>query len=239
MTSQPSIILVRPQLGENIGAAARAMLNFGLTDMRLVAPRDGWPNPKATAMASGATRVLDGARVADDIAGAAEGCDYLFATTARPRDLEKPVHDPEGAMRAAREMIAQGRRVGILFGGERAGLANEDVARAQAIVTVPVNPEFASLNLAQCVLLMSYEWRRGAVEPLEAEAPDVAPVEDIERFARHWEQRLEDSGFFHPPEKAGHMKLTFRNFWSRMPLTRNDVQLMHGALRQLVRRRDG
>ena len=239
MTSQPSIILVRPQLGENIGAAARAMLNFGLRDMRLVAPRDGWPNPKATAMASGATPVLDGARVADDIAGAAEGCDYLFATTARPRDLEKPVYDPEGAMRTAREMIADGRRVGILFGGERAGLANEDVARAQAIVTVPVNPDFASLNLAQCVLLMSYEWRRGAVEPRATEAPDVAPVEDVERFAQHWEQRVEDSGFFFPPEKAGHMKLTFRNFWSRMPMTRNAVQLMHVALRQLVRRRDG
>ena len=237
MTLQPSMILVRPQMGENIGAAARAMLNFGLTDMRLVAPRDGLPNPKATAMASGATGVLDSARVADDIAGAAEGCDYLFATTARPRDLTKPVHDPESAMHAAREMIGAGRRVGILFGGERAGLANEDVARAQAIVTVPVNPDFASLNLAQCVLLMAYEWRRGVVEPRTADAPDMAPVEDVERFARHWEERLDESGFFFPPEKAAHMKLTFRNFWSRMPMGRQDVQLLHGALRQLVRPR--
>lgn len=233
------MILVRPQMGENIGAAARAMLNFGLEDMALVAPRDGWPNPQAVAMASGAGGVLDRARLAGSVAEAAGDCDYLFATTARPREMVKPVHDPESAMAEARRLIGQGRRVGVLFGPERAGLENDDVARANAVVTVPVNPDFPSLNLAQCVLLMGYEWRRGAVERTRPEAPDIAPAGEVDRLATHWEERLEAAGFFFPPEKAPHMKRSFRNFWSRMPVTRADVQLLHGALRQLVRGRGG
>ncbi len=239
MSDTPTMILVRPQMGENIGAAARAMMNFGLTDMALVAPRDGWPNPKAAAMASGATPVLERARLGANVAEAAAGCDFVFATTARPRDMVKPVYDPEGAMEAARRMIGQGRRVGILFGPERAGLDNDDVARANAVVTVPVNPDFPSLNLAQCVLLMGYEWRRGGVDRTLPAAPDVAPAEEVERLSAHWEERLEASGFFFPPEKAPHMRRSIRNFWSRMPLTRADVQVLHGALRQLVRGRGG
>lgn len=233
------MILVRPQMGENIGAAARAMANFGLRDMALVSPRDGWPNPRATAMASGATPVLDRARVSDTVAAAAAACDFVFATTARPRDMVKPVYDPEAAMAEARAMIGQGRRVGILFGPERAGLENDDVAQANAVVTVPVSPDFPSLNLAQCVLLMGYEWRRGAVDRTLPPAPQVAPSGEVDRLATHWEERLEASGFFFPPEKAPHMKRSFRNFWSRMPMTRADVQLLHGALRQLVRGRGG
>lgn len=236
MFHDPAIILVRPQMGENIGAAARAMLNFGLTDMRLVAPRDGWPNPRAEAMAAGAGEVLARARIGADLADAAGDCDTLFATTARSRGLTKPVHDPEGAMAEARRLVGQGGRVGILFGAERAGLENDDVARASAVVTVPVNPSFPSLNLAQCVLLMAYEWRRGEVDRTVADAPETAPLADIDRFADHWEQRLEEAGFFFPPEKATHMRRVFRNFWSRMPMSRTDVQLLHGALRQLVRR---
>ncbi len=239
MTESPAIILVRPQMGENIGAAARAMLNFGLTDMRLVAPRDGWPNPRAEAMASGASRVLGGVRVGADLADAAGDRDVLFATTARSRDLTKPVFDPEAAMAEARRLIGQGRRVGILFGPERAGLENHDVAKAGALVTVPVNPDFPSLNLAQCVLLLGYEWRRGEVDRTLPAAPQTAPLSEIDRFAAHWEERLDAAGFFFPAEKAPHMRRTFRNLWSRMPLASADVQLLHGALRQLVRRRDG
>jgi len=192
-------------------------------------------------MASGATRVLEGARLAQSVPEAGEGVDYLFATTARGRDLDKPVFDPEGAMTEARRMIGAGRRVGILFGPERTGLENDDVARAQAVVTVPVNPEFPSLNLAQCVLLMGYEWSRGLADaaPPPETAPDHATVIEVERLADHWEERLETSGFFFPPEKAPHMKRQFRNFWSRMPVSRSDVQLLHGALRQLVRRPGG
>ena len=239
MPQTPRMILVRPQMGENIGAAARAMLNFGLTDMALVSPRDGWPNARATAMASGATSVLDGATVADSIADAARDVDYLFATTARTRDMVKPVFDPEGAMAQARTMIGQGRRVGILFGPERAGLENDDVARANAVVTVPVNPDFPSLNLAQCVVLLGYEWRRGTVDAAPSDAPDLADIAAVDRWSDHWNDRLDDAGFFHPPEKAAHMKRSFRNLWSRMPLTGLDVQLLHGALRQLVRPKDG
>ncbi|CAM4285440.1 RNA methyltransferase [Palleronia rufa] len=239
MSDTPAIILIRPQMGENIGAAARAMLNFGLTDLRLVAPRDGWPNPRAAAMASGAKPVLEGARVAGTLAEAADTCDFVFATTARRRDMPKPVFEPEAAMQAAREMIGQGRRVGILFGPERAGLENDDVARANAVVTVPVNPLFPSLNLAQCVLLLGYEWRRGAVEHAQAPSTDMATAADVDRFATHWEDRLDEAGYFFPPEKAAHMRRSFRNLWSRMPLSGPDVQLLHGALRQLVRRRPG
>ena len=152
----PTFILVRPQMGENIGAAARAMLNFGLTRMRIVDPRDGWPNPKAAAMASGAGRVLDNAGLFPDVAASVRDCDFVFATTARSRELVKPVVTPERAMEMTRAMSAEGKRVGILFGPERAGLENEDVAHANAIVTVPVNPDFPSLNLGQCALLMGY-----------------------------------------------------------------------------------
>ncbi len=237
----PVIVLVRPQMGENIGATARAMLNFGLEHMRLVAPRDGWPNPAAVAMASGAGRVLDNAQLADDLAGAVADCDYVFATTARVRGLTKPVLSPEQAMGQARAMQAEGKRVAIMFGPERAGLENEDVAVANAIVTMPVNPDFASLNLGQSVLLMAYEWRRQAgdvrAEFMEMAKTERAQLIEVEKLAEHYEARLEDAGFFYPPEKAPGMKITLRNMWSRMPLTRADVQILHGMLRQLLRKK--
>ena len=166
---QPAFVLVRPQMGENIGAAARAMWNFGLDRMRLVAPRDGWPNPSSVAMASGAGRLLDDAVLSNEVADAVGDCDLVFATTARQRGMTKPVYSPEEAMREAAERIAAGGRVAVMFGPERAGLENADVAQANAIISVPVNPEFPSLNLAQCVLLCGYEWRRasGAVGSAE------------------------------------------------------------------------
>ncbi|PRX32761.1 tRNA/rRNA methyltransferase [Meinhardsimonia xiamenensis] len=235
----PAFVLVRPQMGENIGAAARAMLNFGLERMRLVAPRDGWPNPRAVAMASGAGRVLDAAGLFDTTAEAVADCTHVYATTARPRGLVKRVLTPEAAMAEARELTAEGARVGVLFGPERSGLENDDIARATAIITVPVNPAFPSLNLAQSVLLMAYEWGRQTIPPpAGAPAADLATREEVERLADHWEARLEEAGFFFPPEKAAGMKLNLRNLWARMPLTRGDVQIFHGALRQLVRRRD-
>lgn len=172
-TPQPSFVLVRPQMGENIGAAARAMLNFGLDRMKLVAPRDGWPNQKAVAMASGAGRILDDAVLVDRTVDAVADCSYVFATTARQRDMTKPVMTPERAMEVTREKITAGEKVAVLFGPERAGLENDDIALANAIISVPVNPEFASLNLAQCVLLTGYEWRRQSVE-IAAEATEMA-----------------------------------------------------------------
>ena len=237
--SAPSFVLVRPQMGENIGAAARAMLNFGLDHMRIVAPRDGWPNPAAVAMASGAGRVLDHARVSPDLPDALGDCNFVFATTARDRDLSKPVYTPEAAMKLAAEKIAAGERVAVLFGPERAGLENDDISRANAIVSVPVNPEFASLNLAQCVLLMGYEWMRqqGDHTPVvhEMAGTDWADNSEIEHLAKHYEERMEDAGFFYPEHKAISMKTNLRNMWSRLPLTRADVQILHGTLRQMVR----
>lgn len=241
---QPAFVLVRPQMGENIGAAARAMLNFGLSRMRLVDPRDGWPNPRAVAMASGAAgRVLDHAGVFATTAEAVADCAYVFATTARGRDLTKPIFTPEAAMERTREMLAEGNRVAVLFGPERTGLENDDIARANAIISVPVNPEFPSLNLAQAVLLTAYEWRRQSVpavpEELSLAGTEVASQVEIEKLGDHFEERLDEAGFFFPPVKGESMKLNLRNLWSRMPLTRADVQTFHGILRQIVRHRDG
>ncbi len=236
---QPAFVLVRPQMGENIGAAARAMWNFGLDRMRLVSPRDGWPNPSSVAMASGAGRLLDDAVLSEDVAGAVGDCDLVFATTARQRGMTKPVYSPEEAMRAAAERIAQGGRVAVMFGPERAGLENAVVAQANAIISVPVNPEFPSLNLAQCVLLCGYEWRRASAG-IEARRDEMAGAAwasgiEVEKLAEHYEQRLEEAGFFFPDHKAPAMKLTLRNLWSRMPLTSEDVRTLHGILRQMVR----
>ncbi|WP_415183914.1 RNA methyltransferase [Phaeovulum sp.] len=239
----PVFILVRPQMGENIGSAARAMLNFGLNRMRLVAPRDGWPNSRAVATASGAAgQVLDRAGVFDTLPEAIGDCDFVFATTARGRELVKPIYTPEGAMQAARDMAAQGRRVGVMFGPERAGLENEDISRANAIISIPVNPDFASLNLGQAVLLTGYEWRRGAAA-LPPMVPglaggDMATKVEVERLGDHYEERLAEAGFFFPETKAPSMKLNLRNMWGRMALTRADVQMLHGMLRQILRYRD-
>lgn len=234
--TQPLMILVRPQMGENIGAAARAMLNFGLDGMRITAPRDGWPNPKAVAMASGAGRLLDRAGLFPDVAAAVADCHYVFATTARPRELTKPVVTPEEAMAQTRALIAAGKRVAILFGPERTGLENDEVALANAIVTVPVNPDFPSLNLAQCVLLTAYEWRRQTDGAIPVPDIDLASAIERQHLGDHYEETLDQAGFFFPESKAANMKRNLRSMWARLPLTRADVQVLHGMLRQVVRR---
>ncbi|MFV0360425.1 RNA methyltransferase [Tropicimonas sp.] len=234
---EPVFILVRPQMGENIGGAARAMLNFGLDRMRLVEPRDEWPNPRAVALASGAGRILDNAGLFETVADAIGDCTHVLATTARVRGLTKPVLTPEQAMAEARAATDAGGRVGILFGPERAGLENEDVARASAIVTVPVNPGFFSLNLAQCVLLMAYEWQRHGMAPAAPAELDRATATEIEKLGDHFEERLGTAGFFFPEARAPGMKLAIRNMLSRLALTRADVQIFHGMLRQLTRQK--
>ena len=242
MELTPAMILVRLQMGENIGAAARAMLNFGLEHMRLVAPRDGWPNPAAKAMAAGAGRVLDAALPVDDVAEAQKDLNFPFAPTARSRDLSKAVYSPEAAMQLAAEKIASGQRVGVLFGPERAGLENDDIAQANAIITVPVNPDYPSLNLAQCVLLVGYEWRRATqnVTAFEDVMPDTEPAElaDVTHLAQHYEDALDAAGFFFPDHKAEAMKIRLRNMWSRYPMTTQDVRMLHGLMRQMVRWKD-
>ena len=245
---QPVFVLVRPQMGENIGAAARGMWNFGLERMRVISPRDGWPNERAVALASGAGRLLDHAGLYEDVAGAIADCTYVFATTARPRGMTMPIVTPEHAMVQARAILAQGGRVAVLFGPERAGLENDDIARANAVISVPVNPDFPSLNLAQCVLLCAYEFRRAGddtpPEVMEMAGTDFAHGAEIAALGDHLEARLDEAGFFFPPGKAASMKRNLRQIWSRLPLTRSDVQTLHGIFRQIVRwaeqkRKDG
>ncbi len=241
--SQPVVVLVRPQLGENIGAACRAMLNFGIERLRVVAPRDGWPNPDAVAMASGAGRVLDGACVFDDIEAALADLNYVFATTARRRDLTKEVLDIRAAMTRAVGLAREGQRVGLLFGPERSGLVNAEIARANAVVTVPVNPEFPSLNLAQAVLLLAYEWRSEAVKTATGSACSPEDPRATQGEVRILVDRIEESlaerGFFRPETKADGMKLNLRNLFSRLQFTDRDVRLLHGVVRSLSGRAPG
>jgi len=189
-------------------------------------------------MASGAGRVLDHAGIFADVRGAIGDCDYVFATTARGRELTKPLVTPERAMEQARALTAAGKRVGVLFGPERAGLENEDVVLANAIITVPVNPDFASLNLGQCVLLTAYEWRRQtatvAPEVMELARTEFASRIEVEKLGDHFEEKLAAAGFFYPPAKVPGMKMSLRNMWARLNLTRAEVQTFHGMLRQIA-----
>lgn len=228
-----SFVLVEPQMGENIGAAARAMWNFGLDRMRIVNPRDGWPNPAAVAMSSGAGRLLDEAQIFSTTAEAVADANLIFATTARPREMTKRVLTPEDAMAEARGALVTGQKVAVLFGPERAGLANEDVILADAIISVPVNPGFASLNLAQCVLLVSYEWRRQGA-PVPPEAPERAVAGDVTRLFEHLVGELDHVGFFFPEHKRDAMLASLENLFRRMPLTDQDNRTLWGVIRALA-----
>jgi len=180
-------------------------------------------------MASGAGRLLDEAQLFESTAEAIGDCTYVYATTARPRELTKPVLSPEYAMADAARRIAEGQQVAVMFGPERAGMENDDISRANAIISVPVNPQFASLNLAQCVLLLGYEWRRATEDVVDQTVSmegDWAEQIEIEKLAEHYEERLDDAGFFFPEHKASSMKVNLRNLWSRMPLTRADVHFV-------------
>jgi len=229
----PVIVLVRPQLGQNIGKAARAMLNFGLTDMRLVAPRDGWPNPDAGPAASGADIVLERARVLDTVQAAVADCSTVYASTVRRRDLVMPVVVPEDMASA---IAASSQRSAILFGPERSGLETEEVAIASAIVTVPINPEFASLNLAQAVILLAYEWSKSAslaVPPVKAVEPP-APHGELEGLIRQLDSELEEKGYFHPPSRTQATKNTIRTIFTKTGWSSREVKAVRGIIRALV-----
>ena len=234
--SSPIIILVRPQLGQNIGKAARAMLNFGLTELRLVAPRDGWPNPDAGPAASGADSVLDQASVYAITAEAIADCSLVYASTVRRRDLVMPVVGPE---EMAREIHATPGRTAILFGPERSGLETEDVALASRMVTVPINPEFGSLNLAQAVILLAYEWSRGAglVKPTTREVEAPASMGELEGLIGQLEGELEGAGYFFPPERVAATKTTLRTILTKPLWSSREVQALRGVIRALADRR--
>ena len=235
--AQPVFILVRPQLGENIGAAARAMLNFSLDRMRIVDPRDGWPNASAVKMASGAGRVLDKAELYPDVGRAVADCNHVFATTARNRDLNLPLRSPSEAALDGRQRIEAGQKVAFLFGPERAGLSNDDLAYAQAIISVPTNPEFASLNLAQCVLLTAYEWLRARSDQSGSESQlsrmPPANSKSKEVLAQHYVRDLEEAGFFWPESKADGMRRNLLGLLLRLDLTEPEVRTLHGVRKAL------
>jgi|RhiMetdeSRZDD1v2_1073273.scaffolds.fasta_scaffold00327_21 tRNA/rRNA methyltransferase len=239
----PVVILVEPQLGENVGTAARAMANFGLSQLRLVKPREPWPNARARAAASGADRVLDNARLFDAVEAAIADCTLVFATTARAHDQAKPVVSAEGAARQMAPHIAAGETVGILFGRERWGLQNEEVGLADRIITLPVNPAFASLNLAQAVLVIAYEWFKlasgGALPFAMPQKSDPAVKEQLLAFFATIERELEKVEFFRPPEKRATMQINLRNIFHRMQPTRQDLQTLHGVLTAIAEGRKG
>lgn len=234
----PVFVLVAPQMGENIGAAARAMFNFGCADLRLVRPRDGWPNPAAAAMASGADYVIDRAEVFEDLEAALADCRYVLATTARPREMLLPVFAPEAAASAIRTRIDRGEHVAVLFGGERAGLGNEDIARADAIVSIPVNPAFASLNLAQSVLVLAYEWAKADGRAGFASELDVAPPgprADLEGLLAHLIAALEAAEYFFPEHRRPTMERNLRVALTRAGFTESELRSLRGVVKALER----
>jgi tRNA/rRNA methyltransferase len=232
----PVIVLVRPQLGENIGKAARAMLNFGLTELRLVAPRDGWPNPDAGPSAAGADIVLEKARIFDTLADAIADCPHVYATTVRKRGVTKPVVTPD---EAAREIHAQTGRSALVFGPERSGLETEDVAVARKIVTVPINPVFGSLNLAQAVILCAYEWSKQATleQPTLTDLGVPAPQEELDGMIAQLEKMLEPAGYFYPPDRATATRLTLRNLLTKPGWNHLEVRTLRGVLSTLAKPR--
>ncbi len=239
----PTIVLVEPQLGENIGTTARAMANFGLSELRLVNPRDAWPNPRARAAASGADRILEETKLYASLEAAIGDCTLVLATTARAHDQAKPVISPEQAAALAAACLGAGEKVGILFGSERTGLENDEVGLADRIVTFPVNPAFASLNLAQAVLVIAYEWFKlvtSATLPFtmrEKSAP--APKEQLMAFFADLERELERVEFFRPAEKRGTMQINLRNIFLRMGATQQDIQTLHGVIMAIAQGRKG
>jgi tRNA/rRNA methyltransferase len=238
--NKPVIVLVRPQLGQNIGKAARAMLNFGLTELRLVEPRDGWPNPDAGPAASGADVVLERAKVFDTVADAIAECSAVYASTVRRRDLVMPAIGPEGM---AKRIAASPERSAILFGPERSGLETEEVALANAIVTVPINPDFASLNLAQAVILLAYEWSRrvGLAQPPLKQLEAPAAHGELEGLIGQLDEELVAKGYFHPPSRTQATRNTIRTIFTKTGWSSREVKAVRGIIRALVdppRRRD-
>jgi tRNA/rRNA methyltransferase len=237
----PVVILCRTQMGENIGTAARAMLNFGLTELRLVAPSCGWPNAKAVVAASGAVEVLNRVELFPDLAAATADLHHALATTARPRELAKPVHDAEQAGAVAASLLRDGRRVGVVFGPERTGLTNDELLLADALVSFPVNPAFASLNLAQAVLLFGYAWFRGA-GPATAEATAGAPARDevpatkaeLAGLLDHLVRELDAVDFFRAEERRASLIRAIAVMLERRRWTTAEVHLMRGMVKDLT-----
>ncbi len=238
--ASPAIILCEPQLGENIGTTARAMANFGLWDLRLVKPRDGWPNEKAVAAASRADHVIDRVRVFETVEAAIADLSLVLATTARRRDLQKEVVGPDVAAARLAAHIAGGAGAGLLFGREKWGLLNEEVAMADAIVTLPVEAAFASLNIAQAVLVLAYEWRREteAALPFGSGLSEVASKDELLQLFAHIEEALDRAGFFTAPDKRPHVINNLRTMLTRGQFSAQEIRTLHGIISAIDRKHE-
>lgn len=236
----PCVILSQPQLAENIGAVARVMANFGLEDLRLVTPRDGWPQERAWACASGADWPLDNAKVFDTLPAACADLQRLYATTARPREVQLPVITPREAAAQLREAVGEGLATGLLFGGERAGLETQDIALCQAIITIPIDPRFRSLNLAQAVAINAYEWRTASADRPPPAFREGAPPADqamLMGLYGQLEGELDAAGFFHPEEKRPSMVRNLRAIFARALLNDQEVRTLRGVITALSKGR--
>jgi tRNA/rRNA methyltransferase len=241
-TNGPIVVLVEPQLGENIGAAARAMGNFGLQRLRLVKPRQGWPNPKASVMAAGADAILQAAQLFETLEEAIADCTFVLAATARAHDQAKPVIGADAAARTIASRMQGGDNVAVVFGRERNGLESHEVGLADVVITLPVNPAFASLNLAQAVVIIGYEWFKLAGTGLPFSMPEkskLAPKQQLAAFFASLERELEKVEFFRPPEKRDTMTINLRNIFTRMQPTQQDIQTLHGVIVAIAEGRKG
>ncbi len=239
-TRSPIIVLIRPQLGENIGAVARAMLNFKCSELRIVSPRDGWPNKQANSVSSGAGRILDMAKIYNSTESACSDLHYLFATTVRKRGLTKEIFSPCEAMVKADKMITEKTRVGILFGPERSGLENDEIAQSRSIISVPVSQEFSSINLAQCVVIILYEWFKLMPREEKLVSPRIktklATLGEIEYLKVALNERLENKNYFWPEDKRNSLQQNITNLLGRIPLTKADVKTLHGIFTTLAKK---
>ncbi len=236
MNPPPIIVLVRPQLGENIGKAARAMLNFGLTELRLVAPRDGWPNSSAGPAAAGADIVLANAQVFDSVADAVADINHVYATTVRKRGVTKPVITPA---QAVEEIFHTKGRSAILFGAERSGLDADEVTVARSIITVPINPEFSSLNLAQAVILCAYEWSKtqSLVSPPKTDLDPPAPQVELDGLIGQLDEMLEPFGYFKLTDRAPVTRRTLRNLLTKPGWNSLEIRTLRGVFTALAKHR--
>jgi tRNA/rRNA methyltransferase len=238
--NKPVVILCRPQIGDNAGAVARAMLNFGLTELRMVKPEFGWPNAKAVAASAGAAEVLNGARIYEAVEGALADIQHLFATTARPRELNKPILTPAAASERARALCADGRRVALMFGAERTGLTNDELMLAEALVTIPTNPRFSSLNLAQAVLVLAYEHylRHDATLAVRTpQAPPPASRAELKGLIDHLVGELDAVDYFRTADRRASLTGAIAQLMERRALTTSEVDLLRGIVKDLARGR--
>ena len=239
---KPHIILSRPQLGENIGAAARIMHNFGLENLRLISPRDGWPNKKATTVSSGGGRIIDNAIVFNDINDAVSDLNYIFSTTIRTRKYSKEIYDPEKGMKYVKKLLEKGNSVGIIFGSERAGLEKHEISSSNAIISIPVSENFKSINLSHAVAIISYEWFKNSLDNNFEKIKNNKKLEyvkkiDIEKFILKLKSQLKKNGYFWPEQRVDSLNLNIDNLFNNLKLTKSNLKTLFGIIKALDKKK--